>query len=124
VLEQISKKRKSGWHAISGVPVISPDSSPRAPGAFSIGAVIGLAPFTYAGAREKAQHHPIAVCRPAGGLSKITRGGGVMIEMHHDANHVSCDGLTCAALKAHEFVLAKDTREEDVCFLTGMPGPC
>jgi hypothetical protein len=47
-----------------------------------------------------------------------------MIEMHHDANHVSCDGLTCAALKAHEFVLAKDTWEEDVCFLTGMPGPC
>jgi hypothetical protein len=31
VLEQKSKKRKSSWHAASGVPANSPDPSPRAP---------------------------------------------------------------------------------------------
>jgi hypothetical protein len=48
----------------------------------------------------------------------------MMIKMHHNANHVSCDGLTCAALNAHAFVLFQDACEEGVYFLADMPGPC
>jgi hypothetical protein len=31
MLEQKSKKRKSGWHNANGVPANSPDMSPHAP---------------------------------------------------------------------------------------------
>jgi hypothetical protein len=38
----------------------------------------------------------------------------VIVEIHHDVNHVACNGLTCAALDTHDCVLAKDTGKEGV----------
>jgi hypothetical protein len=90
------------------------------PGAVAIGAVVGLAVFADAVSSENTQDHPVAVCWPAGGPFEIARGAGVMVEMHHDVKHVACNGLTCAALDVHKFVLVKDACEEGVYFLAGM----
>jgi hypothetical protein len=86
------------------------------PGAVSLGSVVGLTVFTYAVSHGKTQDHLVAVYTPAGGPSKIARGREVMIEMHHDVNHVACDGLTYAALGAHEFMLVEDACEEGFAF--------
>jgi hypothetical protein len=44
------------------------------PAAIAVGAVFGLAVFTYAVAHEKTHDHPVAVGGPAGGPSEIARG--------------------------------------------------
>jgi hypothetical protein len=34
----------------------------------------------------------------------------VLIEIHHDVNHIASDGLPYTALDAYEFVLVEDAR--------------
>jgi hypothetical protein len=40
----------------------------------------------------------------------------VLIEIHHDVDHVASDRMPCAALDSHEFVLIDDARYNGVCF--------
>jgi hypothetical protein len=43
----------------------------------------------------------------------------MMVEMHHDVDHVTYNGLTCTTLDAHECVLVEDACGKGVCYFGG-----